>query len=113
MTERVSLPLQYAVKPKRRMRTWVRFAMALIVLSSSVAFWKWREPIERRAKLLYWQHRCMTSCPAASIVVYAENEDEQRRLLRSGPHYRQASDLKYSWLEPTEWMKVPYGGWSP
>jgi hypothetical protein len=62
--------LEYAATPRRRWR-WRRCLTIALVAGVTFTALHYREPIGRRARLLYWQHKCLTYTRPAGTPVGA------------------------------------------
>jgi hypothetical protein len=84
-------PLDYA-PPRRRRRRWVlRGGVAVVLLALAVAAVRWGPTYWAKARLLYWQRRCLTYHAPADLVVYEKNSPDAARLAALGGEYANAA----------------------
>jgi hypothetical protein len=67
------MQLEYSAKPPRVWRVMRRAGLVVILLSLAGIVWRWGGPLYDRARLMYWERRCMNYTAPRGSVVYDEN----------------------------------------
>jgi hypothetical protein len=104
-----TVQLDYAKPPRWHRRMWLGRAIILIALmTGGVAAWRRGPEKWERAKLLYWQWRCMNFTAPAEEVVFDRNPAGKSELLdgRLGYATRQTY-YGYSGPPLTEALRIP------
>jgi hypothetical protein len=86
--------LEYAATPRRRWR-WRRWVAVVLVVAITVTVLHYREPIAQRARLLYWQHKCLTYTrpPGTPLMAWESlDADYSRNGSKLQPRYTLSPD---------------------
>jgi hypothetical protein len=78
-------PLGYApAVPSRRWWRWMRRTFILLIVLAVAAGIRWAPSYLARARVLYWQRRCLNYSPAPDQVVFEQSGSAQARTTTAG-----------------------------